>query len=392
MTAQTAENVTEPIASPPAVAPKFEQVAETTIEWFSSHATEIMIAVAAGFVIYLAMTLLKRTISKLRNHANGNTDFTALIGRTAARTTHVFMILASARLVVGYANPPEAVIATIRFAFTISAVFQGALWAREFIIGLIERKTADDASGETLSNAMGLIRVLVTFALFAIAAIMVLDNLGVNVTGLVAGLGIGGIAIGLAAQGIFSDLFAALSIIFDKPFKQGDTIQYEGTIATVDNIGLKSTRLRSIEGDAKIISNARLLEMEITNYADIEQRRYALPVGVIYQTSPEKAARVPELLREAIESAGAEFVRAGFLGFGSSSIDYECYFKAHGHDLDTAIAIRHKVGIAVLEAFAREGLEFAYPTQTTFTAAPDGTMIYPFTRPQDAGLTNSSEG
>jgi len=387
MTAQTAENVAKPITSATPIAPELERVAETTIQWFSSHSAQIIIAIIAGFILYLGMTLLKRTVTKLRDHANGNTDFTALIGRTASRTTHMFMILASARLVVGYASPPEAVLTTIRFAFTISAVFQGALWAREFIIGLIERKTSDDTSGETLSNAMGLIRVLVTFALFAIAAIMVLDNLGVNVTGLVAGLGIGGIAIGLAAQGIFSDLFAALSIIFDRPFKQGDTIQYEGTVATVDHIGLKSTRLRSIEGDAKIISNARLLEMEITNYADIEQRRYALPVGVIYQTPPEKAARVPEILREAIESADAEFVRAGFLGFGSSSIDFECYFKAYGHELDTAIAIRHKVGMAVLEAFAREGLEFAYPTQTTFTAAPDGTMIYPFTRPQDAGLT-----
>src|SRR3546814_6955493 len=119
---------------------------------------------------------------------------------------------------------------------------------------------------------MGIIRVIVTFVLFAIAAVVVLDNLGVNVTGLVAGLGIGGIAIGLAAQGIFSDLFAALSIIFDKPFLKGETINYDQTTATVERIGLKSTRLRAITGEKKIISNTNLLGKEITSYVDLDHR------------------------------------------------------------------------------------------------------------------------
>jgi len=386
MTATSSKADIDTISSAVATSPELDIVKKNTIDWFVNHSTEIIVAIIAATIIYLVMTLVKRGLSKLRHHTEDDTDFAALIGRTAARTTHLFMALAAARLVVSYTSPPEAIFKTVLFAFTVSAVFQGAIWAREFILGLIERKTADENGGETLSNAMGLIRVLVTFALFAIATVMILDNLGVNVTGLVAGLGIGGIAIGLAAQGIFSDLFAALSIIFDKPFKQGDTIQYEGTVATVDHIGLKSTRLRSIEGDAKIISNARLLDMEITNYADIEKRRYALPVGVIYQTPPEKAAKVPQILQDAIESAGAEFVRAGFMGFGASSLDYECYFTAYAHEIRDAFAIRHRVGMAVLEAFAREELEFAYPTQTTFTAAPDGTMIYPFTSPQDIDL------
>ncbi len=279
---------------------------------------------------------------------------------------------------------------TVNFVFTVLAAVQAAIWAREFILGLVERRASENGESETLVNAMGLIRVFVTFALFAIATIMVLDNLGVNVTGLVAGLGVGGIAIGLAAQGIFSDLFAALSIIFDKPFRQGETIHYDGTVATVEHIGLKSTRLRSVEGEAKIISNANLLEKEITNYQDIAVRRFSMPVGVIYQTPPEKALRIPDILREAIESAGAEFQRAGFSGFGDSSLDFEVFFFIHGSDLTEAVAIRHNVGMAILARFAEEGLEFAYPTQTTFTAAPDGTMIYPFTRPQDAVETGGA--
>lgn len=375
-----AEQITAVVDKPIA----FRDMVNDAIHWFSNHAAQIAIAIFVGFTIYLALAFVKRMLSRLRDADNAG-NFGSLLGRTFSKTTHLFMGLAAARLVVGYANPPELVLMTIRFLFTIIGVFQGAIWARELIIGMVERRTDEDGHGETLSNAMGLIRILVTVALFAIAAVMVLDNLGVNVTGLVAGLGIGGIAIGLAAQGIFSDLFAALSIIFDKPFRQGETIQYDQTVATVERIGLKSTHLRSVEGETKIISNANLLQKEITNYRDIAVRRFAMPVGVIYQTPPEKAGRIPGILKEAIESAGAEFQRAGFAGFGNSSLDFECYFFIHGHELNDAVAVRHKVGMAILRRFSEEGLEFAYPTQTTFTAAPDGTMIYPFARSQDNG-------
>ena len=109
-----------------------------------------------------------------------------------------------------------------------------------------------------------------------------------------------------------------------------------------------------------------------------------MPVSLVYQTPPEKALRVPDILKQAVESAGAEFQRAGFSGFGPSSLDFELLFFAHGNEVDHAVAVRHAVGIAVLKRLAEEGLEFAYPTQTTFTAAPDGTMIYPFARPQDS--------
>ncbi len=119
----------------------------------------------------------------------------------------------------------------------------------------------------SLGNAMAIIRVLISVALFAIAGILILDNLGVNVTALVAGLGIGGIAIGLAAQGIFSDLFAALAILFDKPFKKGDTIRYDNSTGTVERIGLKTTRLRSLTGEQLIMANTKLLEREIHNLA-----------------------------------------------------------------------------------------------------------------------------
>lgn len=375
-------NTTEP-AAVKVHTPDLVEMWRSTSEWLSVHYVQIAIAIGAGILIYLALTALRQFGKRWRGDFGDPLGYTNVLGRAVARTTHFFMLMVAAKLVAGYADPPTALFKTIAFLFTIAAVLQGAIWAREIILGLIERKTlAEDGQGETLANAMGLIRVLVTFALFAIATIVVLDNLGVNVTGLVAGLGIGGIAIGLAAQGIFSDLFAALSIIFDKPFRRGETITYDTTTATVEKIGLKSTRMRAITGEKKVMSNANLLQKEITSYFTLDHRRIKFAIGVIYQTPPQLAAQIPDILKEIIEAHGGNFVRSGFVNFGASSLDFEVEFDVYLPDWDSIYQVRHKVGLAILQRFNDAGLEFAYPTQTTFTAAPDGQMIMPYAEVQ----------
>jgi small-conductance mechanosensitive channel len=359
-----------------------------TVDWFSVHIVQIMLAAGAGAVIYLLLAAL-REFGKRLMKSTDHLSFSVVFGRAAARTTHFFMIMLAARLVAGYANPPEAVLRTVQFLFTVAAVFQGAIWAREIILGFIERRTEDDVSGETLANAMGIIRILVTVALFAIATVVVLDNLGVNVTGLVAGLGIGGIAIGLAAQGIFSDLFAALSIIFDKPFRRGEVITYDTTTARVERIGLKSTRLRAMSGERKIISNANLLQKEITSLAHLERRRIKFALGVIYQTPEAVAEEIPSMLQEVIEAQpGLTYVHAGLVAFGASSLDFEVEFDVIDPDANDFFMTRHKVGLAILKRFNKEGIEFAYPTQMSFTAAPDGKAIMPY--PESAPKTKGT--
>ncbi|WP_420143317.1 mechanosensitive ion channel family protein [Sphingobium sp.] len=360
-------------------APNLREMWDATLAWFQVHYLQILIAIGAAVLIYLALAAVREMGKRHRGHRGDPLGYANVLGRAAARTTHYFMVLVSAQLVVGYADAPASLTKTVTFLFTIATVLQAALWAREIILGLIERKTlAEDGGGETLANAMGLIRVLVSFALFAIAAIVVLDNLGVNVTGLVAGLGIGGIAIGLAAQGIFSDLFAALSIIFDKPFRRGETITYDTTTATVEKIGLKSTRLRAVTGEKKVISNANLLQKEITSYQTLDHRRIKFAIGVIYQTPTDVAEQIPDILKVIIQDLDAKFIRSGFVGFGASSLDFEVEFDVYLPSWDDIYVVRHKVGLAILKQFNQRGIEFAYPTQTTFTAAPDGRMIMPY--------------
>ena len=364
-------------------APDFQAMWRDTADWFAVHYMQILIAIGAAVVIYLLLATLKGLGKRYKGSRGDTIGYTNVLGRTVSKTTHFFMVMVSARLVAGYADAPPVVYRTIVFLFTIATVLQGAIWAREVILGLIERRTlAEDGQGETLANAMGLIRVLVTVALFAIAGIVVLDNLGVNVTGLVAGLGIGGIAIGLAAQGIFSDLFAALSIIFDKPFRRGESISYDTTTATVEKIGLKSTRLRALTGEKKVISNANLLQKEITSYHTLDHRRLKFAIGVIYQTAPDVAEQIPDILKGIVDDLGGTFVRSGFVGFGASSLDFELEFEVYLPGWDDIYKIRHNIGLAILRQFNERGIEFAYPTQTTFTAAPDGRMIMPYAEVQ----------
>lgn len=350
---------------------------DMSVAWVNSHWLQIGIAIAAGLLIYFVLSMVRRFALKHAQSAAGELTLTHIAGRVIHKTKSTVLAIVAIRMVAGYAQPPAVIMQLIQFLFTVAVVLQVAIWVREIVLGLIQRRAAD-GNNETLSNAMGIIRLLISVALFAIATIVILDNMGVNVTGLVAGLGIGGIAIGLAAQGIFSDLFASLSIIFDRPFRVGETIKYDTSTATVERIGLKSTRLRSLNGELLVISNTNLLSKEITNFAHLHRRRITFKIGVIYQTTPEMLRDLPALLEEQVVAGGHEFIRSSFLAFGPSSLDFELLFDVFSDDYDVVAAARTDIAIRLFEAMAKAGYEFAYPTQTTFTAAPDGTMIMPF--------------
>lgn len=375
--AAPAKPVAETAAPPGDPLADLQHYWDVSVAWVNSHWLQIGIAVGAGLLIYFVLSMARRFALKYAQSAEGDLTLTHIAGRVIHKTKSAVIAIIAVRMVAGYAQPPAAILQIIQFVFTVAVVLQVAIWVREIILGLIGRRAAE-GHNETLSNAMGIIRLLISVALFAIAIIVILDNMGVNVTGLIAGLGIGGIAIGLAAQGIFSDLFASLSIIFDRPFRVGETIKYDTSTATVERIGLKSTRLRSVNGELLVISNTNLLGKEITNFAHLHRRRVTFTISVIYQTTPQMLRDLPALLEEQVKAAGHEFIRSSFLTFGPSSLDFELLFDVFTEQFEAVVAARTDVGIRLFEALAAAGYEFAYPTQTTFTAAPDGTMIMPY--------------
>lgn len=347
--------------------------------WVQEHWLNILIATGVAIAVFFALHAVRAWGVKLCERGAGVANWYAILGRALAKTSHFFILMTSIKLVTGYANPPVAVATTVGFLFTISAVFQVAIWIRELIFGAIEHKTsAEDYHGSGLTSALGIIRILITVVLFAIALVVVLGNLGVNVAGLIAGLGVGGIAIGLAAQGVFANLFAALTILFDRPFRVGDKIRFDRNSGTVVSIGLMSTRIRSFVGEELVISNKQLLDKLIENLTLRHHTRIKLAIGVAYETPPEKLEALPKMFEEIVEQAGAKLSRASTEGFGASSIDFMIEYDVPGDDMPEAQIVRDKIMFAIVRRFAAEGIVIPYPTQTSYTAAPDGTLIKPW--------------
>ena len=363
------------------------------VEWFATHWLQIGIAVGVASLLVIFFHFLRRLARNYCDKKSGPGGWGAVFARAVMKTGNVFMVMAAAKLVEtgNFAGTPTQVAATIDFLWTLSAWFQVAVWAREIILGAIEHRThSEHYSGEAIGSAMGIIRLLVSFAVFAVAFIVILDNLGVNVTGLIAGLGVGGIAIGLAAQGIFADLFAALAIIFDRPFHRGDTIAYDTTTGTVESIGLKSTRIRAATGEERIIANRILLNKEIQNVTRRQYRRIKFTLGLVQWTPVEVMERVPAMLKEVVKAKGAKFVRAGFEKFGDSSYDFDLEFDSENAGFKEFFDIRHAVGIALIKRFNDEGIELAYPAQTAFTAAPQGGLILPYPEAERRAIAAST--
>ena len=336
-------------------------------EWFIASQLGLLIGAAVAAALIAALLVLRWVGQRALSRDPEGRTWKSVIGRALAKTTVAFMVVAAADSFSTYANLPPRLARVIDIAFIVAFALQGAIWARELFLGMIARRVVDADGGSTLVNAMSLIRVLVSFAVFAIALILILDNLGVNVTALVAGLGIGGIAIGLAAQGIFSDLFAALSILFDKPFKRGDTIRYDNTTGTVERIGLKTTRLRSLSGEERVMSNTKLLEREIHNLAQAKARRMTVYFAVEAPAQVESLDTIAAAAQEAVESQkGCKLVRCVLSGVGSDAFAQGVTYLAHelvydDKSLDNDQLARDRSAIlrALIEKLAEQKLQLA---------------------------------
>lgn len=326
--------------------------------WFDANRDGLLIGIIVAVAIVAVMLLFREVGRRTVARDPEGWGWRTVIGRVFARTSLAFMVLAATDVVATYADLPHKVARLLDIAFVIAFAIQGAIWGRELILGMIGHKVARENGSGALANAMAIIRVLVSVALFAIAFILILDNLGVNVTALVAGLGIGGIAIGLAAQGIFADLFAALSILFDKPFKKGDTIRYDNSTGTVERIGLKTTRLRSITGEQLIMANTKLLEREIHNMALAKARRVTLYLAVGGNISEGSVNAVTEAASDAVGSLkGCKLIRCALSGAGSSALTFDLVYDDSSRDNDVLASNRSAILGKLIGALAAHKLQ-----------------------------------
>ncbi|WP_439546840.1 mechanosensitive ion channel family protein [Sandarakinorhabdus sp.] len=358
-------------------ADKLDNVLGETWRWLTQDSGEALFGAGVGIVVYVVLELV--LLSLRRVFPVASLGWRGLVRSIVDRTLELFLFAVALDAAANVAAPPGPLLRLVDNIFIVAMAVQVALWLRELVLGLIRSRASGDAEDSiALGSAMGVITVLVNVVVWLLVGILILDNLGVNVTALVAGLGVGGIAIGLAAQGIFSDLFAALAILFDRPFRVGDTISYGGSIGSVEHIGLKTTRIRSLSGEQLVMANTKLLEQQVANLRRIEERRVVMTLGIIYQTPPDVLEALPGNLQAIVDAQdNCRFDRAHFTGFGASSLDFELVFFTTVPEHIVFMNVRQAVGFAIVRRFAELGVEFAYPTQTSFTAAPDGRMIDP---------------
>lgn len=250
----------------------------------------------------------------------------------------------------------------------LTLLLQGGFWVSAGITFWLEhsmqkRMDQDKSSATTLTFLGFLARI----ALWTIVLLLMLDNLGVNVTGLVAGLGIGGIAVALAVQNILGDLFASLSIVLDKPFVIGDFVVVDTFSGTIEHIGLKSTRIRCLSGEQLIIANNDLLKSRVRNYKRMTERRIAFNLGVTYQTPLEKLSAAKKIVSDIIDhQEHARLDRVHFQAFGDSALNFEVVYFVTDPDYALYMDVQEQINLAIFSSFAQQGIEFAYPTQTLF--------------------------
>ena len=345
--------------------------ADRLTSWFEANRDGLLTGALVGFAIVALMLLLRAYGQRTVRRDPLGLGWRSVFGRVLAKTSVAFMIAAAADVVATYAELPHKAARLIDIVFVIASSIQGAVWGRELILGVIGRRVAEDNGSGTLASAMYIIRVLVSVALFSIAGILILDNVGVNVTALVAGLGIGGIAIGLAAQGIFSDLFAALSILFDRPFKKGDIIRYDNSTGTVERIGLKTTRLRSVTGEQLVMANTKLLEREIHNLAAAKARRMTLHLAVGGEASTRTIDAVTAAAAGAIEGQkGCKLVRCVLSGAGAGALAFELVYDDATQSSEKLADDKSQILRALIERLASGKLQLIRASEQPPAALP----------------------
>ena len=340
---------------------QLHDVSETVYHWFLTDSINALVAFGTGFGLFAIFYVLRWLLARLLGTEEKVTSWRGFARRLLDQTSAFFMAALAARIVIRFIAPPEAVTSVIHVIFTIAAVFQAAVWVRALILAMVERKGAEeDEDAQALASAMGIITILVNVVVWTLAIILVLDNLGINVTALVAGLGVGGIAIGLAAQGIFSDLFAALSILFDRPFRAGDTISFGTVTGTVEAIGLKTTRIRALSGEQVVVSNKNLLDMQISNLRRIEARRIVMTLNLSLDTPAAKLALVPDMAEAAVKGRPhCRFERAHITRVTLDACEVEIVFHTDVADYVVFMDARQGVTLALIKEFAAQGIDLA---------------------------------
>lgn len=330
---------------------------------------------AAAFGIFLATFAFRPVLARLLELHNARRaartgapahPMLDLALELVASTNRVFLWGAAIWLASRDLTFPPRVERWLTVALVLLFWMQMALWAMTAVrSGIDSRRRRMGTQDTVLSSSIAVIMFGAGIAIWGIAALLALDNLGIQIGPLLAGLGIGGIALALAVQTVLADLLASLSIALDKPFVLGDSLKLDDLQGSVEHIGIKSTRLRSINGEQIIVSNADLLKARLRNYGRLYERRSLFTLGVHYETPVEKLAAVPHIVREIIEATPeTRFERCHLLNFSPRSLDFEVAYFVTNPDYRVFADAQQSINLRILERLRALGVTFAAEAPT----------------------------
>ncbi|HVH08001.1 MAG TPA: mechanosensitive ion channel family protein [Myxococcota bacterium] len=317
----------------------------------------------------LARATIGRRLAK--RTADPPVNFLLLLRALIDATTRVFMFAIAIYLALRWLKIPPRAEKLVDTSILVVTWWQVGHWLSALVRHLIEVRRGREFAGTEGAASLNILRFVAVMIVWIIAVLMLLTNLGVKVGPLIAGLGIGGVAIALALQNLLGDLFASLSIALDKPFRVGDFLAIGEERGTVEQIGIKSTRLRSVTGEQIVMSNGDVLKSRVRNYGLIPERRAELQLRIAYETPRKLIAEVPKMIEAAIRAENkVRFERAHFARYGDYAFIFEAVYYVQDSELQAFMDAQQSINLRVLDEFSRRGVTLAYPTSRSMAIQP----------------------
>lgn len=332
---------------------------------FSNSLLDWLIAIGVAAVWFIALLAIRRLIRRYHRRLvpQPTVGLAEVFTAAFSRTSSLCMLVAAAEAGLTTLSPSGLVARIARTVVLVVLIWQVGIWSTAATGALLERRKQLAADTDrAIASSLGIVGFTVRAAIWIVVALLILQNMGVNVSALLAGLGIGGVAVALALQNVLGDLLASLSITFDRPFVIGDLITLGNVEGHVEHIGLKSTRIRSLGGEQISISNADLLRSRLRNFGRMTERRVEFTLGVAYETPPEMLERIPSIIGQIVSSQkDARLVRSHLADHGVYSLDIRTVYYVLSPSIAVHMDVQQAIHIGIHREFARAGIEFAEP-------------------------------
>lgn len=337
--------------------------------YFGNTVLDYLIALGIILAGFLVVAVFKRVVlQKIKGWTEKTTtNFDDYIIQSIERFGIPALYITIVYVGLNYLTFTERGTYIVKIAATVAITFFAIRLVSHALLLLLESYVRRQENGEEKVKQLGGIMLIINVIIWGIGLLFLFDNLGYDVTAVVAGLGIGGIAIALAAQNILGDLFNYFVIFLDRPFEIGDFIIVDDKMGTVEYIGIKTSRVKSLSGEQLVFANSDLTKSRIHNYKRMERRRVVYKIGVIYQTPYEQVKEIPEMIKSIIlEQEMVEFDRSHFAGYGDWSLNFEAVYYVLSSDFTKHMDVLQAINLRLFEAFEKAGIEFAFPTRTLY--------------------------